>query len=354
MPSDKLALFGGEYSLAQLRDAVPSLNGIAGVRPVRLFEAAERDVLAVDVRTGSGLEYTVVPDRGMNVCNVRYRGVPLDWTSGTGVVAPASYDSSAWQWLRSFNGGLVHTCGLDNVGVPVTDETVRWDNKSFGGHGRISNTAAREVSWKTKEKDGTLQFKVSGKCYSISALEETLLLERRVVSELGGMRISLRDRITNLGREPTPIFLLYHCNFGFPLMSEESALSLPAQRAVDMQGRPVADFTRIVGPSDSPFEQVLYPEISVDNVRILLQNPAIGGAGLGMAMSYKKAELPYLTIWKQFSKRIYVMGVEPGTCRVEGRVAEREAGRELMLAPDETRTFSLEFEVLDAGRRKNG
>jgi hypothetical protein len=46
--------------------------------------------------------------------------------------------------------------------------------------------------------------------------------------------------------------------------------------------------------------------------------------------------------------------VEPGACRVEGRVAEQKAGRALMLAPDETRTFSLEFEVLDSGRRKNG
>ena len=354
MPSDKIALFGGEYSLGQLRDSVPFLGGIAGVRPVRLFEGAERDVLAVDVRTGSGLEYTVVPDRGMNICNVRYRGIPLDWTSGTGVVAPAYYDSSAWQWLRSFNGGLVHTCGLDNVGFPVEDETVNWDNKSFGGHGRISNTPAREVSWKTKEKDGTLQFKVSGKCYSISALEETLLLERRVVSELGGMRISLSDRITNLGREPTPIFLLYHCNFGFPLLSAQSVFTLPAKSAVDMEGRPVPDFTRITGPSDSPLEQVLYPEISGEDVRIVLQNTAIDGTSLGIAISYKKKELPYLTIWKQFSRRIYVMGVEPGACRVEGRVAEQKAGRALMLAPDETRTFSLEFEVLDSGRRKNG
>lgn len=348
MPSDRIDLFGSTHSLGELRDHLHTLNGIAGVRPVRLFEGAERDVLAVDVRTGSGLEYTVVPDRGMNIYNARYRGVPLDWTSGAGVTAPAYYDSSGWQWLRSFNGGLVHTCGLDNVGTPGTDESVQWDNKSFGGHGRISNTPAREVCWSTEEREGTLFFEVSGKVLSVSPLEENILLERRVVSQLGGTRMSLHDRVTNLGREDTPIFLLYHCNLGFPLLSAQSILSLPARSSQDWEGRPVGDINLITAPADPPFEQVLYPEVSVEDVKITLWNPTIEGRGLGLSISYKRKELPYLSVWKQFTRRTYVMGVEPGTCRVGGRIAERQAGRALILARDESRSFSLDFDVMDS------
>ncbi len=349
MKNRKYRLFGEELTLSELRDRAPDLGSIAGFSPCRLLDGSERDTLAVEVRTGSGFEYTVVPDRGMNVCRARYRGVPLDWSSGTGVVAPAFFESGGWKWLRSFNGGLVHTCGLDNVGNPVLDETVPGDNRDFGGHGRIASTPARGVSWRTVEEDGALCLEVSGSVHVVSATEESILLERRIVSELAGARLVIHDQVSNLGGRPAPVFLLYHCNFGFPLLSERSILRVPHDGAVDMSGAPVGDFERLGPPRDGSGEQVVYPRVRQGNVRIELVNPSLdigtGAGGLGVYLAYRTAELPCLTIWKKLLARHYVLGIEPGTCHVEGRVSETGAGRALVLGKDETRSFTLEIGV---------
>jgi hypothetical protein len=349
MKSRTYRLFGEDLTLSQLRDRAPDLGSIAGFSPCRLLDGPEHDTLAVEVRTGTGFEYTVVPDRGMNICRARYCGVPLDWSSGTGIVAPAFYESGGWKWLHSFNGGLVHTCGLDNVGSPSVDESVRDDNRDFGGHGRISSTPARGVSWRTVEEDGVLCLEVAGAVHAISATEGHILLERRVLSELGGSRLFIRDTVTNLGGEPAPIFLLYHCNLGFPLLSERSTLRIPHDGAVDVSGAAVYDLERIGLPGDGSGEQVIYPTVREGDVRVELINPSLSrepyAGGLGVYLSYKTSELPCLTIWKKLLSRHYVLGIEPGTCRVEGRVSETKAGRALVLGKDETRRFTLEIGV---------
>jgi hypothetical protein len=72
--------------------------------------------------------------------------VPLAWVSPTGVVAPHFRELQGEGWLRSFGGGLLVTCGLQNVGEPSER-----GGEELGLHGRISNTPAallaREVRW---------------------------------------------------------------------------------------------------------------------------------------------------------------------------------------------------------------
>jgi hypothetical protein len=63
--------------------------------------------------------------------------VPLAWVSPTGVVAPHFRELQGEGWLRSFGGGLLVTCGLQNVGEPSER-----GGEELGLHGRISNTPA--------------------------------------------------------------------------------------------------------------------------------------------------------------------------------------------------------------------
>ncbi len=341
MTSADIELFGNSYTIQELKQRVADMSTVAGVRPLTLAEGTEKGVLAVDVRTGSGLEYTVIPDRGMNICNFRYRGVPLDWSSGTGVTSPFSYEAQNWNWLRSFNGGLLHTCGLDNVGEPCMDE-----DKNYGGHGRISNTPAKEVAWRTNTDCVPHTVEVSGKCRSVAAIEESVLLERNIVSTMGGTQIVITDRITNCGCSRTPVFLLYHCNFGFPLLSEDAELTIPATEGVDGAGEAVTDMTKLEPPSDSDDEAVFHPLITDDEPQVSLFNPKLGEGGLGVYLKYNRAELPHLTVWKFFQKRSYVMGIEPGTCRVGGRDIERREDRAIFLDPDESMSITLEIGIL--------
>ena len=348
MVDDKrINLFGSSYSFSELKESTCDMSAIAGIKPYTLFDGPERGVFAVDVWTGSGLQYTVVPDRGMNICNFRYRGIPLDWTSGTKITSPFLYEFHGWNWLRSFHGGLVHTCGLSNVGEPCVDEKLDYDNRQFGGHGHISNTPAQELSWKTWEENNTLTMSVSGKCRIVSALEENLLLTRTVVSKLGGTGLLLRDKVTNIGFKSTSLLLLYHCNFGFPLLSGDTVLSIPADKAVGLDGNIVPGFQKLKNPTDLNEDTVIYPALNSNSVNITLFNPALGSSGLGVSIKYSRTELPYLTVWKHYQKRAYVIGIEPGTCRVEGRNAEIEKKRAVILDKDQSIQIDLEISVIE-------
>ena len=50
---------------------------------------------------------------------------------------------------------------------------------------------------------------------------------------------------------------------------------------------------------------------------------------------------PVLVEWKMMGEGMYVVGVEPANCRVEGRVKERERGTLEMLDPLEKRNYRI-------------
>src|SRR5215210_4370866 len=70
------------------------------------------------------------PDRGLDVAEAHFAGRQLAWLSGRGDV-PWNGD-----WTASWGGGLVTTCGLDNVGRP---------SEGIGLHGTYSSLPARDV-----------------------------------------------------------------------------------------------------------------------------------------------------------------------------------------------------------------
>ena len=333
-------LFGGTYSAGELRDRVADISTLIGVKPHTLFDGPERGVFSIDVWAGD-FRFTVVPDRGMDICRASSAGVPLDWSSGTGVTSPFLYNPNGWRWLSSFHGGLVHTCGLDNVGEPVEGES-----ESYGGHGRISNTSARDLSWGVDEIDDQLVAHVAGTVRSISALEENIELRRRITTALGSRSVRVEDTIRNLGSSPTPLFLLYHCNFGFPILSEDSQLSIPARSAIDASGNEIKDIGLVSGPVDEIEESVIHPIIEGDDeeISIRLFNPRLRG-GMGIYLAYRRSELPHLTIWKFFQTRANVLAIEPGTCRVAGRTEETKHGRAITLEKDEQITTHIEIGV---------
>ncbi|MGD2095667.1 MAG: DUF4432 family protein, partial [Phycisphaerales bacterium] len=93
------------------------------------------------VNTGSGLRYKVVIDRALDIVEAFYNKYSLAWLSHAGVTAPRPDANRGIEWLYSFAGGLVTTCGLTHIGVPENDEF-----GERGLHGRISNLPARVES----------------------------------------------------------------------------------------------------------------------------------------------------------------------------------------------------------------
>jgi Domain of unknown function (DUF4432) len=68
---------------------------------------------AIDARVLAGIELRIHPDRGLDLGAAWFRGVPLAWIAAAGEGGADSTD-----WRAAWGGGLLTTCGLDNVGAP--------------------------------------------------------------------------------------------------------------------------------------------------------------------------------------------------------------------------------------------
>jgi hypothetical protein len=83
----------------------------------------------------------------------------------------------------------------------------------------------------------------------------------------------------------------------------------------------------------------------------LVENPRFpmpGGAtcSLTLAVTWATSTLPRLVEWKMPGTEVYVLGVEPGNCYPDGRVAERERGTLVMLEPGHAVAYDVELALI--------
>lgn len=338
-------LFGKMYSKQELLARVGDISQIGGVRLVELADGVERGVRAAEFRTGSGLDFTVLIDRGLDISTAAYKGQPLAWRSSTGDTSPAYFEEPELRWLRSFYGGLVVTCGLTYAGAPNVDQ-----GKALGLHGRVSNTPASNVyadgAWDGDEYSMWIQ----GKVRETEVFGENLEMERRISAKLGESKIWIHDRVTNLGQQEAEHMILYHINAGFPVIDGGGKLVAPVidykprDEDAEIEKEKYAEFP---DPVPGFREKVYYLEMAQDSEGMV--NSAIINPDLpfGFYVRYPKKELPKFSEWKMSGEGTYVVGMEPANCWVEGRAKERDRGTLQFLEPGETRDYHLEIGVLD-------
>jgi hypothetical protein len=318
------------------------------------MEGTEDGVEQIEVRTGAGLTYFVTPARGLDISLAKFGDVPLSWQSSSGDVHPAYFDPRGTEWLRTAAGGLLMTCGLTQAGHPCEDEGVE-----LGLHGRAHHLPARHVvaegHWQGDEYD----VRVGGFIEETAIFGDHMRLSREIRSRLGENRIVIRDVVENLGFETTPHMLLYHFNFGFPLLGEDTRLMFPSARVVPYKPEiPLEGFDRWEAPEPGYRERVYYHEdlattrdaaTQEDRATALIENPRFPLAGgqntcdLTMSLTWSTKNLPRLLEWKNPGEQVYVLGIEPANCRVPGRATERESGTLVMLEPGESLTYDLEL-----------
>lgn len=341
-------LFGRVYTRAEMLAHVGDVAQVGGATLAELSDGRAHGLRVAHVRTGSGLDYQVLIDRALDLGLVTYNGAPLTWLSPAGWSSPYYYEPEGQNWIRTFGGGLMTTCGLTQVGNPTED-----DGEVLGIHGRISNLPASNVSVGGEWDGDEYEYWVQGDVRQAILYGENLRLRRCISGRLGEPVIHVRDTVENIGSRPSPFMILYHCNFGHPLLADGAKiLSKPhSVRAKDEESElGLADHTQVQAPDASWEQMVFYHNPVADDdgfVTLAIVNRNFNaGQGIGLEMRYRQAELPILTQWKQMGAADYLVGIEPGNCHVEGRVWERENGTLQTLEPGERQEFALDFRVL--------
>ncbi|MFN3650436.1 MAG: aldose 1-epimerase family protein [Armatimonadota bacterium] len=345
-------LWGREWTREDLEQRTGDLLQVAGVRQVELADGKERGVRAAEVRTGSGLAFTVLLDRGLDISHCEWAGRPMNWRSLTEDAHPSRFEPEGLGWLRSFYGGLLMTCGLNWAGAPCHDPQAgpaRLGPRDLGLHGYISHTPAKNV-WADAEWEGDdYRIWVRGKCQEGLVFGENLILHREISTTLGSNCLRVRDRVENAGYDRAEHMLLYHINIGFPAVDEGSELLAPSRRitprdAAAEEGRERA--CELDPPIPGYHEKAYFHELGAapdGSTGTAIVNRALG---FGVYVRFNRNELPQYTQWKMMGQRNYVVGMEPANCLPLGRVAEREAGRLQYLEPREAREYHLELGAL--------
>ena len=338
-------LYGSNYNPDELRQMAGSMRQVAGIRLLELADGKPRGMRVAEVYTGSGFRFQVFIDRAMDIGYAEHSGRAIAWLHPA-LGRPEHYEPQGYGWGRTWGGGLVTTCGLTFFGHPEVDA-----GETLGIHGRIAHIPAEKVRITEEWRGDAYVLEIEGQVRQVVLGGENLLLLRKISTKLGANSLTIEDTVLNDGFRPSPHMLLYHCNFGFPVVSPQSELLANDESVRPRDARAEKGFetyTRIDPPAGPDYdEQVFFhkPRIDADGFSqaAIVNRPLYFGG----YVRYRAAELTNFAHWKQLSSGEYAIALEPATYWETPRHKLREEGRLRFLQPGEQVNYHLELGALD-------
>ena len=333
------------------KNKISNVAQVGGIETSVLDNGLGRGTRIAWINTGTGLRYKVIIDRAMDIAEAFYNQHSLAWLSHAGSMPPDRFSDEGMSWIRNFGGGLLTTCGLSHVGGPEEDEY-----GTRGLHGRISNTPAEILSIvQPNPATGNMEMSITGIVRDVQVFGPALELKRTISGKLGEAKISIQDEVVNRGNQKVPHMLLYHVNFGWPLVDKGTELlwkgegqspTPDSDKKIFKEGN---DFRICPLPMEAHSgtgEDVAFIDIEAgddDECNCGLYNRKLN---LAVAMRFPKEQLPWLVNWQHWGQNEYVTALEPATNPPIGQKKAREDGSLIFLNAGESKCYTLEIEVV--------
>ncbi|EDY80403.1 hypothetical protein VDG1235_12 [Verrucomicrobiia bacterium DG1235] len=315
----------------------------------------QEGVDVVEINNGK-LSFAVLPTRGMGIWKGQCGEIALGWDSP--VKAPVhpnyvqSLENGGIGWLKGFNEWIVR-CGLSSMGAPGADTIVDNNGNALEAflplHGNIANIPAHTVSIEITESEIVLR----GEVLETMMFGPALRLQTEIRAAFGSGSLQILDTVTNMGDNPTEHELLFHVNYGAPLLEKDARFQAPFKQVAPRDPRAaegMKDYDRYEAPCPGFVEQAYFFELAGKRgsreTLAMLSNASGEQASL---LRFSLKDFPCFTLWKNTAgqKDGYVTGLEPATAYPNTRRFERERGRVLTLAGGESRTTKLVVEALE-------
>ena len=217
-------------------------------------------------------------------------------------------------------------------------------------HGKIANIPARAVEVEITDSE----IIVRGEVDETMMFGPALRLNVEIRTEFGSGAMTIIDTVTNLGNNPQEHEMLYHINYGAPLLEEGSRIVTPFNQVAPRDPRSVEGIDTFdqygaaqIGFVEQAYLYDLAGKGDDKETMAMLRNAEGSKASL---LRYKLEDFPCFTLWKNTSGTAdgYVTGLEPATNYPNSRRFEREQGRVISLAGGESRTTTLTIETMDS------
>src|SRR3954454_8412505 len=179
------------------REHLGNLDQLASAVPSVVSDGPAAGSRAIDVRVWEGIDLRLLPDRGLDAGAAWFAGVPLAWISPAGETEPIPNPRDQ-DWSRTFNGGLMTTCGLRNVGVPSE------------GHGQHGEFHQQRATIEAIERSDAGVLTIRGRIAEVDSLRFDLEVQRSWRTRVGEGRVELVDGGANRGRGAAGAPLAYH------------------------------------------------------------------------------------------------------------------------------------------------
>ncbi|MBD5519568.1 MAG: aldose 1-epimerase family protein [Lachnospiraceae bacterium] len=324
-----------------------------GIEEHRLIGGRGDGMRLFEIHNGKGLDITVSPDRNGDITRLRYRGINMSYMSPCGYVAPAYYDNVGSNWLNSFTAGFLTTCGLNGVGTPCNDQ-----GEEIPLHGSISNTPCDQAYFTEEKESADGGEQITSLVVRTVTRDETIFgrklrLEREIRVSTEENSFIITDTIENTGDREEPFEILYHMNMGYPLLDEDSVVTIPSVEVKprdEHAAEDAANWMHMEKPTDGYQERCYYHVFEQASNKtddpfpttVSIEQPKIDTK---LSISFDASSLEGFVEWKMMGVRDYVLGLECGNCYPDGRDVMRRTGMLKFLKPGEKQQYRVKIEL---------
>lgn len=271
---------------------ISNLEQIMYARLITLDEINNKKV--IDVYNGV-LECLISLDNGLDILSLKYKGKNISFLSKNGI------NSNKDEFQYRFEGGMLYTCGLDNISNCV-------NNLPLHGHYHL-------LKAKLIQKEVNSNQIIIKAITSFSQLfNQNLKLERTYIFNYLESKFYISDRLINCDSVTSPYCLLYHFNFGYPFLDENINIKFDSDNIIskdDYSKQFINEYDKFKKPKDECLEQVLYCMNNLGNAYIINTKQ-----NLKIHLKYDYNILPILAIWKSYKSYDYALGIEPTTTKM--------------------------------------
>lgn len=321
----------------QLLKHLGNISQLAGVHESMRTGGRSGGLRVAEFYNAAGLRFTVCADRCMDLFDLSYKGINLSFQGKNGLLSPAFVAPQPEEFCDGWPGGMLVTCGLDNVGGGCNDGAI------YPTHGRISRIPADHFSTQADWQGDDYVLGARGQMHQTRLFGRHLQLSRAITTSLYAKSVTLHDCLTNLEPADEPVLLLYHTNFGYPLLSPES-LVYTSSTHVTPRNDSSRDPMHMTAPIDGRGEELFFHETTTKVAWGAIVNPTLA---LGAYVRFDTENLPYMTEWKNMRSHDYVLALEPCNCHVVGREQELASGEAVVLKGYSSLSYSMTIGVLD-------
>ncbi len=286
----------------------------AYIRRYTLTDGKEAGLRVIEM-AGGDIRMLLNESKALDIMQIWYEGQNMSFVSKNGFTAREI------DFLERFEGGMLYTCGLDSMG----------GREGFVLHGTHHNTPAKVISM--IEDDDKLE--VTALIEESALFGKNLMMKRVITLYPAENRVHLDDTLINRGTKVEDYCLLYHTNFGYPMLDEGAEIALNCTKSEGTGDHAKANAAKqfvFEAPIVNDAERCYY--IDMVEGKAALINRKLGKKA---TVSYSKDTLPTFVQWNSPVAGDYALGLDPGTSRLGNAVEFRQ------IKPDENVKFYLDL-----------